>query len=130
MSLYFIPCTFSDKSVTVFIKSVKFPDTSFISLFIFPDKSNMLFITLLICSFTFPDKSNMLLLHCLFVHLYFGKPRGRYARVAFELALRNLELTTSHSGWPLPTADNHPAELAAPHGLGNSIRAAQSCCPL
>jgi hypothetical protein len=50
--------------------------------------------------------------------------------VAFELGLRNLELTTSHSGWPLSTADNHPAELVAPHGLGNSIRAAQSCCPL
>jgi hypothetical protein len=29
-----------------------------------------------------------------------GKPRGRYARVAFELVLRNLGLITSCPGWP------------------------------
>ena len=47
-----------------------------------------------------------------------GKPRGRYARVAFELVLRNLGLITSCPGWPPPSADNHPAIPGVPHGLG------------
>ncbi len=55
----------------------------------------------------------------------FGKPRGRYARVAFELALRNLGLITSYSGWPLPSTYNQPAIPGAPHGLGHSMRADQ-----
>ena len=54
-----------------------------------------------------------------------GKPRGRYARVAFELTLRNLGLVTSYPGWPLSSADNQPASPGVPHGLGHSMRAAQ-----
>jgi len=53
--LDFICATLPDKSVTLFFNSFKFPDTSFILFFIFPDKSTRFSDT----STRFSDKSFM-----------------------------------------------------------------------
>ena len=43
--------------------------------------------------FDFPDFTLLLPFHRIIL-IMIGKPRGRYARVAFELTLRNLGLAT------------------------------------
>ncbi len=53
-----------------------------------------------------------------------GKPRGRYARVAFELVLRNLGLITSCTGGRLRARTTSPQFLVCPMDSEYPIRAA------
>jgi hypothetical protein len=54
----------------------------------------------------------------------FGKPRGRYARVAFELVLRNLELITSCPDGRPRARTTIPQFLECPMDSDYPIRAA------